>query len=177
MKNLKASKGLLAKVAVGAAAVSMLAVGSIATVSAFSDSATSTVTVGSGDINLKIGAVKTVNLDLGQNIKPGFTQTQTLVLNNTGSLPLTYTGATTSTGTLPPLINVVVRDITVPATPATIGSGMKMSNLAITPARTIAAGGSQTIEIVYTWPNGGAGAENAQMQATGNSVLTLTATQ
>lgn len=177
MKTLTAPKTMLTKLAIGAAAVSMLAVGGIATVSAFTDSATSTVTVAAGDINLQLGTLKAINLDLGQNIKPGATTTQTIVVNNKGSLPLTYTGATAGvTGTLPALINVTVRDMTVPATPVAIGSGMKMSTIAL-PSKTIAAGGSQTLEIVYTWPNGAAGAENAQMNATGNAVLTFSATQ
>jgi predicted ribosomally synthesized peptide with SipW-like signal peptide len=178
MKLRTAPKTMLTKLAIGAAAVSLLAVGGVATVSAFSDSATSTVTVAAGDINLQLGTLKAINLDLGQNIKPGATTTQTIVVNNKGSLPLNYTAATAGvTGTLPALINVTVRDMTVPATPVAIGSGMKMSTIAITPARSIAANSSQTLEIVYTWPNGGAGAENAQMNATGNAVLTFSATQ
>lgn len=177
MKLRTAPKTMLTKLAIGAAAVSLLAVGGVATVSAFSDSATSTVTVAAGDINLQLGTLKAINLDLGQNIKPGATTTQTIVVNNKGSLPLTYTAATAGvTGTLPALINVTVRDMTVPATPVAIGSGMKMSTIAL-PSKTIAANSSQTLEIVYTWPNGGAGAENAQMNATGGAVLTFSATQ
>lgn len=177
MKTLKASKSLLGKVVVGMAAASLLAVGGIATVANFTDTATSAVTVGSGDINLQLGTVKAITLDLGQNIKPGFTSTQTIVINNKGSLPLTYTAATGGiTGTLPALINVTVNDTTVPATPVAIGGAMKMSTIAL-PSKTIAAGGSQTIAITYTWPNGAAGAENAQMQASGNAVLTFNATQ
>lgn len=178
MKLRTAPKTMLTKLAIGAAAVSLLAVGGVATVSAFSDSATSTVTVAAGDINLQLGTVKAITLDLGQNVKPGMTSVvQTIVVNNKGSLPLTYTAATGGvTGTLPAQINVTVRDMTVPATPVAIGGAMKMSTIAL-PSKVIAANSSQTVEITYAWPNGAAGAENAFMNATGNAVLTFSATQ
>lgn len=177
MKSLRAPKTTLAKIAAGSAAIAMLAVGGVATVSAFTDSATSTVTVGAGNIDLQLGTTKALTLDLGQNIKPGFTQVQTIVVNNKGSLPLTYTGATGGvTGTLPALINVTMRDMTVPATPVAIGTATKMNTISL-PSKTIPAGGSQTVEITYTWPNGGAGVENAQQNAAGNAVLTFSATQ
>jgi hypothetical protein len=177
MKTPVASKSMLTKFAVGAVAVSALAVGGIATVSAYSDSATSSVTVQAGDINLQLGGAKTLPIDLGQNIKPGASYVKTFTINNTGSLPLTYTAATTtSAGNLAPVIDVNIKDVTVPATPTAIGTAKKLNAVAF-PSKTIAAGAKQDVEMTFTWANGAAGAENALMDQLGSSTITFTAAQ
>jgi predicted ribosomally synthesized peptide with SipW-like signal peptide len=178
MKTLNASKSNLTKFAVGALAASLLAIGGVATVANFTDSATSTVTVTSGNIDLELGAAKTFPINLGTIMKPGETVVKSIVVTNNGTIPLTYTAATGSIigPTLAGNINVTMRDMTVPATPVVIPGTPKMSTVAL-PAKTIAAGGTQTVELTFTWPNGTPAVDNPLQGISAGSTLTFSATQ
>jgi hypothetical protein len=178
MKALTAPKTMLTKLAIGAVAASMLAIGGVATIAGFTDTATTDITVGAGNIDLQLGSAKTATFDLGQNIKPGTSVVKTIVVNNKGSLPLTYTATTGgATGNLAPVIDVTIRDMTVPATPVAVGTSKKM-NAVVLPSKTlVATTGTQTLEFTFTWPNGTPAVDNVLQGGTGDSTLTFNAVQ
>lgn len=163
------------KAAIGTAVVAMAAVGGLSTVSAFSDSATSNVTVTAGSIGLKAGGSDTFNVAIPEVNKPGATVTKQIVLTNTGTIPLTYTA-----NTVAPTLNTLAAalDVTVTGgTPAAaIGTTSKLNAFKITTPRTIAAGGTDTLNVTFTWPSGNTAAvDNALQGKLGDSVITFTA--
>lgn len=161
------------KLVMGVAVLGIVSVGSVATVSAFSSSATSNVTVTAGSIDLKVGGQDTFAVDLPEIVKPGDTITKTVIVTNTGTLPLKYTASTSAiaANTLAPVIDVVVTP-----TPGTALASKKLNALTL-PETTIAAGGTQTLSMKFTWPNGTAAVDNALMGKKGDSIITFTAAQ
>lgn len=161
------------KIVMGAAILGVVSVGSVATVSAFSSSATSNVTVTAGSIDLKVGGADTFPISLSEINKPSATVTKTVTVSNPGTLPLKYTASTSAIAAniLAPVIDVVV-------TPqgGTAMASQKLNKLAL-PETTLAAGGSQTYTMVFTWPNGTAAVDNALMGAKGDAVITFNAVQ
>lgn len=155
------------------AAFSLLTVGSFATISSFSDSGTASITSTAGEIELLLGAsgtVKTATLALGTTLVPGATiPSQSLVIRNTGTIPMKYSGAISGTpGALAAAMNVTVMDGT-----TSVYTG-KANAIAI-PERTVAAKGTQTLVFTYTWTDGGAGGDNALMGASGATTIAISA--
>lgn len=161
------------KIVTGAAVLGILSIGSIATISAFSDTATSNVSVTAGSIGLNIGGVESFPINLSEITKPGDTVTKTVILNNTGTLPLKYTGTTSAipANTLAPVIDVVVKP-----TGGTALASKKLNALTF-PEATIAGSASQTLELTFTWPQGTAAVDNALMGKKGDAIITFNAVQ
>lgn len=161
------------KLVMGVAVLGIVSVGSVATVSAFSSSATSNVTVTAGSIDLKVGGADTFPISLSEINKPGTTVTKTVTVSNPGTLPLKYTATTSAiaANTLAPVIDVVV-------TPqgGTALASKKLNALTL-PETTIAAGGSQTLTMVFTWPDRTSVLDNPLMGAKGDAVITFNAVQ
>lgn len=153
----------------------VLAAGGAASLAAFSDSGSSAVTVQAGSITLAMGATgtaKTAPIDLGTGWYPTKSEARTVVIRNTGTLPMTVTGssAPAASANLAPILDVAVKKDT--ASGASVATG-KASTLAI-PAQVIPAGGTLTLHLTYTWPNGSSTVDNALMGASGNSTITFT---
>lgn len=178
MKNNRdnASKsGWLKKAAIGTAVAAIVSVGGISTIAAFSDTATSNVTVTAGSIDLKVGGFDTFNVALPEITKPGTTVTKQITVTNTGTLPLTYIA-----NTVAPTANTLASalDVTVTTgTPAVaIGTASKLNAFKI-PTQSIPAGGTQILDVKFTWANGSAAVDNALMGKSGDAVITFTAAQ
>lgn len=165
----------LKKAAIGTAVAAMVSVGGISTIAAFSDTATSNVSVTAGNIELKVGGADSFAVALPEITKPGTSATKTITVTNTGTLPLTYTANTVAPteNTLAPALDVTVTA----GTPAVaIGTSSKLSAFKI-PTQSIAAGGTQVLNVTFTWPNGTAAVDNALMGKKGDAVITFTAAQ
>lgn len=176
MKIFNASAMTMKKLAIGALAVSAVAVGGVATFANFTDTATAPITVTAGKIDLKINSVNSFPIDLGPTMKPGDSVVKTISIQNNGTIPLTYTANTTAvTGNLAPVIDVKIEDVTVPATPVTIGT-TKLNAMTL-PSKTIAGPSKQDLRLTFTWANGTPAVDNALQGGTGAATLNLTATQ
>lgn len=176
MKIFNGSAIGMKKLAIGALAVSAVAVGGVATFANFTDSSTAPITVTAGKIDLKLNGVSSLPLDLGPTMKPGDTVTRTFSVQNNGTIPLTYTANTTAaTGTLAPVVDVKIEDVTVPATPVTVSS-TKLNAMAIT-SKTIAGGSKQDLKLTFTWVSGAPAVDNPLQGGTGAATLNLSATQ
>lgn len=172
--NTKKSNTKLYQKTIGAlACVSLLAVGGVATISSFTDTGAATITSTAGEIELLLGAtgtVKTATLALGSTLVPGATiPPQSLVIRNPGTIIMKYSGAISGTpGPLAAAMNVTVTD---GATAVYTG---KANTIAI-PERALAAKGTHTLVFTYTWADGGAGADNSLMGASGATTLAINA--
>jgi len=150
-------------------ALAALSIGGVSTVAAFTSSATSPVTVAAGSINLTAGDKTSYTMDFGTGWKPGQTSSKTVILKNTGSIPLKYTMAVTGTpGTLAKKL-----DATAKVGSTSLYTG-KLSVIKTTAARTLAAGASETISLGLTWAP--AADDNTYQSASGNTTITFTAT-
>lgn len=153
----------------------VLAAGGAASLAAFSDTGVSEVTVQAGSINIAMGATgdaKTAPIDLGEGWYPTKSEARTVVIRNTGNLPMTVTGSSAAAAgaDLASVLDVVVKRDT--AAGASIATG-KAATLAI-PAQVIQPGASLTLHLTYTWPNGSNEVDNALMGDSGNSTITFT---
>lgn len=149
-KNKKILASLLVLAATGVAGVG-------ATTSAFTDEATATTTVTAGTIDLKVNDTKSVTFHLGTagtKWAPGMTQTSTLTLKNSGTLPMTVNMATTTTGSTTGLANKLTTTITnTTGTPEVLQPSVIMKNAKITNL-VIPAGGTAALKIDAVWPTG-----------------------
>lgn len=173
-RHRKKVKGNFYRKAVGVAAVlALTSLGTVATQSAFSDSATSSVTATAGSIELGLNAAaaKTFPIALGTALVPGGTVTRTVAIHNSGTLPMKYTASNTTatSGTLASTMNVVIT-----SGGATLYTG-KMNAISI-PQRTLAANSNETLSMAFTWPNGTPAVDNPLMGTNANTVLTFNAT-
>lgn len=155
-------------------ALAALSMGLTATHAAFSDSGTSNITATAGKIEMFLGASgtsKTATIALGSSLYPGGTiPNQTLVVRNTGTMAMKYTGAVTGTpGPLANNLTVVIKNGT-----TTLYSG-KMNAMAIS-SQSIPAGGSHTLTMTFTFPNGTPANDNPLMGLSANTNLTLSGT-
>lgn len=151
-----------------------ISTGAIATYAGFTDSGSTDITATAGSINLAMGASgtsKTAAINLGTALVPGGSiANQTITLRNTGTLPMKVTGAVTGTpGNLANTMTVVIKEGT-----TQLYSG-KMSTMAIANF-TLAASGTKTLTLTFTWPNGTPEVDNALMGASANTDLTFSAT-
>lgn len=139
----------LKKAVFGFAAASLIAVGGVSTVSAFSDEATSNITVKAGTIDLKVGGTKSMAVTLPATMKPGDTATPpSFKVTNTGTIPLTYTVKTaTGSGKLAEALNVTIKKT---ATDPGVTTKLNAVNI---PATTLAAGASADFSMVVNWPS------------------------
>lgn len=172
----KSSKRLSNKVLGAGIALSLvtLSAGAVATYAGFTDSGSADITATAGSINLVMGSSgtsKTAAINLGTALVPGGTiANQTITLRNTGTLPMKITGAVTGTpGALANTMTVVIKDGT-----TQLYSG-KMNAMAI-PNFTLAAAGTKTLTLTFTWANGTPEVDNALMGASANTDLTFSAT-
>lgn len=151
-----------------------LSVGSMATYASFSDSGTSAITATAGKITLAMGATgtaKTAPIALGTTLVPGGTiADKTIVLRNTGTIPMKYTAAITGTpGTLAATMTATIKNGT-----TSLYTG-KMNAMKIA-TQTIPAGGTVTLTLSFAWANGTAAVDNPLMGTNANTNLTFTAT-
>lgn len=169
-------QGLLKKVALPVVAAALVCAGGLAaaTVAGFTDSATSAISVKAGTIDMQLGSTKTFPLDFGSTMKPGETVTKQIVVNNKGSLPLTYSATTVgaTSGALAGNLDVVVK-----AGATTLATGKKLNAVEVKEQTLAANTGTQTLDITVTWPDGTPAVDNALQGASGNTVLTFSATQ
>ncbi|MHA6785477.1 TasA family protein [Pseudonocardia saturnea] len=164
------------RIGVGIAAVVLAAAAlGAGTYAAFVDTETGPGgTVAAGTLDLTVGSTGTLELFAAQNIQPGFSQDATITLRNAGSLPggvtstLTVVGADVTctepeaeaegvaAGACAPGGNLqnqmtvsVLRGpgITAPTTPVTV------SQFALPPAGTLAAGASSDYVLQFVLPN------------------------
>lgn len=151
-----------------------ISAGGIATYAGFTDSGEANISATAGSINLLMGASgtsKTAAINLGTALVPGGAiADQTLVIRNTGTLPMKITGAVTgSPGTLAGTMTAVIKDGTTQLYSGKLNA-MAISNL------TVPANGSKTLTLSFTWPNGTPAIDNALMGASANTELTITGT-
>lgn len=139
----------LKKAVFGFAAASLIAVGGVSTVSAFSDSAESNITVKAGSIDLQVGSAKSVAVPLSTTMKPGQTEpAKTFTISNKGTLPLTYTvKSAAGAGELAGALNASIKTGT-NATPVS----SKLNAVNITGV-TLAPGTTETFSITVNWPS------------------------
>lgn len=174
MKIFNASAVGMKKLAIGALAVSAVAVGGVATFANFTDSATSPITVTAGKIDLKLNSVNSFPIDLGSTMKPGDSVVRTVSVQNNGTIPLTYTANTTgATGTLAPVVDVKIEDVT--GTASTIGT--TKLNAMVLPSKIIAGGSKQDLKLTFTWVSGTPAVDNPLQGGTAAATLNLSATQ
>lgn len=155
-----------------AAALSLLSVGAIATVSGFSDSGTASITATAGKIEVHMGGgtTKSVAIPLGTTLVPGATiPTKDLIIKNNGTIPMKYTAAVgTTSGNLASTMTVTIMN---GSTQVYTGKANAIS----IPEQTIAAGVTQTLKLTYVWANGTTTVDNALMGQTGNTTLNISA--
>lgn len=153
----------------------LLSIGGVSTVAAFSDTATSAVTVSAGSVKLTAGGAESFALDFGTGWYPGRTANKNVILKNAGTLPLKYTMDITGTpGTLSKKLDAKVTAKNAAGTVTTLFTG-KLNLLGTTTGRSLAVGVSETINLTLTWPAGTD--DNTYQSASGNSTITFTATQ
>lgn len=141
---------LVKKLAVSLAAFTLLSVGGVATVSSFTDSATSTVTAKAGSVSLTAlnpSAVATINF--GNTLKPDGVAgaAQTINVKNTGTLPILF-DIQSATSPAPGKLAEIL-DVTVTAggnTPVT--TKLKSIN---TPNYSLAAGATMVVTFTPKW--------------------------
>lgn len=151
-----------------------LSMGLTATHAAFSDSGAATITAQAGKIEMFLGPTgtsKTATIALGNALYPGGTiPNQTLVIRNTGTMTMNYTGAITGTpGPLANNLNVVIRNGS-----TQVYSG-KMNAMAIA-SQSLPAGGSHTLTLAFTFPNGTPANDNPLQGLSANTNLTFNGT-
>jgi hypothetical protein len=171
--RLKKNGTLVKKLTVSAVAFTLLSFGSIATVSAFSDSATSTVTAKAGTVILTVNAAATTTLNFGATLKPdGVAGTvQNITVKNAGTLPLTFdiqSATTPAPGKLAEILDVTVT----PAGYASYSAKLKSIN---TPSYTLAAGASMVVGFSAKWTS--TAADDTYQGADGATTLNFTAVQ
>lgn len=157
-------------IAAGAAILSLFAMGSVATVSAFTDTADTKITVAAGTIDLQLDNVKTLTIPLGSTIKPGdVIPTKTITVANKGTIALNYTVKTAAagSGTLASALDVTVTQ------GATAGVKTKLNAVNRT-VRTIAPGATEVVKLDVVWPS--TGLDNTFQGASGNVTLDFAAT-
>lgn len=168
----KTKASLYQKIIGTAAALSLLSVGAVATVSAFSDTGTASITATAGKIEVQMGggATKAVTIPLGATLVPGVTiPVKDLIIKNNGTVPMKYTAAVgTTTGNLASTMTVKIMNGTVE-----VYSGK--ANAIVIPEQTIEAGVTQTLKMTYVWANGTAAVDNALMGTSGNTTLNISA--
>jgi hypothetical protein len=106
-------------------------------------------------------------LSLG-GVRPGDSLTDTVTLGNTGTIPGDITLSTSNLldtpgsggGELSGELDLLIRDITSPGSPATVYDG-KIAALTPVSLGALAAGDSRTYEFTVSFPDAGPGAENA----------------
>lgn len=170
------------------AACSVLGVGAVGTLAAWTDSSTaSTGSFTTGTIDLKVGTTTanavdnnpasfTTSLALS-NMAPGATTSSTLVVVNSGSLPFTYTvtGTATNNGTGADQLG---SGMTLQVYAGSTCSGTALNTPAkftfpATSPRTLAAGGNETLCFKATLPSS---ADSALQNQSTVGTFTLTAT-
>lgn len=139
----------LKKAVFGFAAASLIAVGGVSTISAFSDSADSNITVKAGSIELQVNNTKSVAVALPTTLKPGETvPAKTFTISNKGTLPLTYTvKSATGAGELAGALNASIKTS---ASATAVSSKLNAVNI---PATTLAPGATETFSITVNWPS------------------------
>lgn len=154
------------------AVVSLVSLGTVATYASFTDTGTSAITATAGKITLALGETgtsKSAPIALGTTLVPGASIAKTIVVRNTGTIPMKYTTAVTGTpGTLASTMTAVIKNGT-----TQLYSG-KM-NAMKTATQTIPAGGSHTLDLTFAWANGTAAVDNLLMGQSANTTLTFTA--
>lgn len=155
-------------IAAGAAILSLFAMGSVATVSAFTDTADTKITVAAGSIDLQLNDVKSVTWAIGSTLKPGDTATKSIVVANKGTVPLNYTiKSATGSGTLASALDVTVTQ------GATAGVKTKLNAVNRT-VKTIAPGATETVKLDVVWTS--TASDNTFQGASGNVTLDFAAT-
>lgn len=162
------------KLTVGLAALTLLSVGGIATVSSFTDSATSTVTAKAGTVSLTAlnpSSVATINF--GTTLKPDGVAgaAQTINVKNTGTLPIYFDIQTATTPAPGKLAEIL--DVTVAAganTPVT--TKLKSIN---TPNYSLAAGATMAVTFTPKWTS--TAADDTYQGTDGATTLNFFATQ
>lgn len=153
----------------------LLSIGGVSTVAAFSDTATSAVTVSAGSVKLTAGGKDSVALDFGTGWYPGKTATKNVILKNAGTLALKYTMDITGTpGTLSKKLDAKLTATNAAGTVTTLFTG-KLNALGTTTKRSLAVGASETLKLTLTWT--ASTDDNTYQSASGNSTITFTATQ
>ena len=165
--NKKVGAGALALASLGTA-------GFMLTSASYTDSASSAISVTAGTIALKAGASQSFPINFGSTLKPGETVTKQVVLSNTGTLDLTYTGTTVG-ATSEPLAGVL--ETTIKSGATTLVNAKKLNNLTISPQMIPAKTGTQTLDITITWPDRTPALDNPMQGVSGDTTMTFTATQ
>ncbi|MDY0914861.1 TasA family protein [Rathayibacter festucae] len=172
----------------------LLGGGGVATLAAWSDNATATTTFSTGNVDLKLNNADPITIPAWSNLRPGSTQAVAIVVNNTGTLPVTYTLVGAGTGQLAPALTAAVYTGGTPSNPAggttsscsgtaitatgtsapslvgtLIGTGRPLAGATVTPPVTP----SETLCVLFTLPT--TAASTLQSQST-NITLTFTAT-
>lgn len=170
-KKSSAKVSNLKKAVFGFAAASLIAVGGVSTVSAFSDEATSNITVKAGTIDLQLNNAKTTTIALPTTMKPGdVLPAQTITVRNTGSIPLKYTVTSSSAaGSLADVLDVTIKKNVADTT----GTKSKLSAVNI-PSTSVAAGTTETFSVQVTWPQGSN--DNSYQGKDGATTLNFVAT-
>lgn len=171
--KLKSNGNFKKKLAVSAVAFAFLSIGSVATVSSFTNSATSTVTAKAGTVILTVDGAATSSIDFGTTLKPDGVAgaAKSIVVRNAGTLPLNF-DIQSATSPVPGKLAEIL-DVTVTAganTPVT--TKLKSIN---TPNYALGAGASMTVTFVPKWTS--TAADDTYQGTSGNTTLTFSATQ
>lgn len=171
--KLKSNSNFKKKLAVSAVAFAFLSVGGIATVSSFTDSATSTVTAKAGTVILTVDGATTSSIDFGTTLKPDGVAgaAKSIIVRNAGTLPLNF-DIQSATSPVPGKLAEIL-DVSVKAgTNTAVSTKLKSIN---TPSYALAAGASMTVTFTPTWIS--TAADDTYQGAVGNTTLTFSATQ
>lgn len=145
-RHLKGRSKRLSKALTGAAVVSMLLMGSNATISGYRESSRSEIQIASGSVALQLNGAKQTTLKFDKALTPGSSYSKSLTVSNVGTVPLEFSAATLGADS-GPLASVL--DATLTYNGTTIATG-KLNQLQSSGVN-LEVGESGVVELAIGW--------------------------